>query len=82
MWLLRQRPGCGGHSSGSSGSSESAGGGVSSSGEGEGNIKSHEEGDIRGAVCCLFGSLGESPDNAAKTFAWLSLLHPDPTMLP
>ena len=49
---------------------------------GEGSLNCHEEGNIRGAVCRFFGSLGESPGKAAKTFAWLSLLHADSTILP
>ena len=60
---------------------QSTRGGVSSSGEGGGSLKSHEEGNIRGAVGRSFGSLGESPDKAAKTFIWLSLFCPNPTML-
>ena len=66
----------------SGGSSKSSQGGVSSSGDRGGSLKSHQEGNIRGAVGRFFGSLGESPDKAAKTFAWLSWLRPDPTMLP
>ena len=62
-------------------SRESARGGVSSSWERGRSLKSQEEGNIRGAVGRFFGSLGESLDKAAKTFAWLSWLHPDPTML-
>ena len=64
------------------GSNEFSRGGVSSSGERGGSLKSHEEGNIRGAMSCFFDFLGESPDKVAKTFAWLSWLCPDPTMLP
>ena len=64
------------------GSNKFCRGGVSSSGKRGGSLKSHEEGNIRGAMGCFFDFLGESPDKVAKTFAWLSWLCPDPTMLP
>ena len=80
--LPQQHLGCEAGDSISCGSSESTRGGVSSSGEGGGSLKSHEKGNIRGAVGGFFDSLGESLDEVTKTFAWLSWLHTDPTMLP